>query len=269
MGGLKKYMPITYWTSLVGTLALIGFPLRPKDALIEAVARPVGGGSATLTARVDRVFVTALYSFRLLFLVFTAGSARRGEGAPARVAVVFRVPLVCWRFLRSSSAGRRFDGVRRLLRRFRPAGQRRWAGWRQLPRPAGYILHAFQGPVPYLAAPGRAGLVSLPVQPGHGGNAPPALRCALHALVNKYYFDEVNQRRRRRQRAPGNRLWRIGDVLIIDGGLVNGSAKLVGWASGVLRRLQSGYLYHYAFAMIVGLVLLLGWLLVGTWPVGR
>jgi NADH-quinone oxidoreductase subunit L len=79
-------------------------------------------------------------------------------------------------------------------------------------------------------------------------------------LVNKFYFDELYQAVfAGGSRALGTALWRVGDVALIDGALVNGSAKLVGWLSGVLRRLQTGYLYHYAFAMIIGLSVLLAW----------
>ena len=60
-------------------------------------------------------------------------------------------------------------------------------------------------------------------------------------------------------RALGKALWKVGDVFLIDGALVNGSAKLVGWSAGLMRRVQSGYLYHYAFAMIIGLAALLAW----------
>ena len=77
-------------------------------------------------------------------------------------------------------------------------------------------------------------------------------------LINKYYFDDFNQKVLARGSVGiGNVFWRFGDVMLIDGGLVNGSARLVGWASQVTRQLQSGYLYHYAFAMIIGLAVLL------------
>ena len=79
-------------------------------------------------------------------------------------------------------------------------------------------------------------------------------------LANKFYFDELYQVLfARGSRRLGTVLWRAGDIALIDGALVNGSAQLVGWFSGVLRRMQSGYLYHYAFAMIIGLSALLAW----------
>jgi len=81
-------------------------------------------------------------------------------------------------------------------------------------------------------------------------------------LINKFYFDDVNEK----VLAPATRgmgwvFWRVGDTTLIDGALVNGSARAVGWFSGVLRHLQSGYLFHYAFAMVIGLALLIGWVL--------
>jgi NADH-quinone oxidoreductase subunit L len=86
----------------------------------------------------------------------------------------------------------------------------------------------------------------------------------LHTLlVNKYYLDEFNERvLARGARGLGGIFWRIGDVAVIDGAMVNGSARLVGWMARVARHLQSGYLYHYAFAMIVGLSVLVGWVLI-------
>jgi NADH-quinone oxidoreductase subunit L len=84
-------------------------------------------------------------------------------------------------------------------------------------------------------------------------------------LVNKYYFDVFNEKiLAAGGRALGHALWRGGDMALIDGAAVNGSARLVGWVSGVVRNLQTGYLYHYAFATIVGLSVLLAWLLLRT-----
>ena len=82
-------------------------------------------------------------------------------------------------------------------------------------------------------------------------------------LVNKYYFDEINEKVvAGGARRLGTGLWRFGDETVIDGGMVNGSARVVGWLAGVVRQVQSGYLYHYAFAMIIGLAAMLGWLLI-------
>ena len=87
---------------------------------------------------------------------------------------------------------------------------------------------------------------------------------ALHKLpLNKYYFDDFNEKVvAGGARRVGTGLWRFGDETVIDGGMVNGSARVVGWLAGVVRQVQSGYLYHYAFAMIIGLAAMLGWLLI-------
>ena len=82
-------------------------------------------------------------------------------------------------------------------------------------------------------------------------------------LVNKYYFDWFNENVVcALVRGLGKGLWRGGDQILIDGGMVNGTANTVGWFGGLLRHLQSGYLYTYAFWTMIGLALLLGWFLV-------
>jgi len=82
-------------------------------------------------------------------------------------------------------------------------------------------------------------------------------------LVNKYYFDWFNENVVcALARGLGKGLWRGGDQILIDGGMVNGTANSVRWFGGLLRHLQSGYLYTYAFWTMIGLALLLGWFLV-------
>jgi NADH-quinone oxidoreductase subunit L len=81
-------------------------------------------------------------------------------------------------------------------------------------------------------------------------------------LINKYYLDQFNEKVLARfSTRLGNSLWRVGDVAIIDGVIVNGSARLIGWVSSVVRQIQTGYLYTYAFVMIIGLSLMIGWML--------
>ena len=132
--------------------------------------------------------------------------------------------------------------------------------------PLAYILHAFSAPVPYLALGGAVTAWYVYLRnPGLAESIRQRVQWLHSLLVNKYYFDDFNQNVLARGSVGlGNAFWRFGDVLIIDGGLVNGSARLVGWASQVTRQLQSGYLYHYAFAMIIGLAVLVGWLLLGA-----
>jgi NADH-quinone oxidoreductase subunit L len=129
---------------------------------------------------------------------------------------------------------------------------------------ASFILHALQGPAVWLAFAGVAVAwycyLKRPELPGVVRSKLPGL---YDLLDRKYYFDDLYIRGfAAGGRRVGQFLWKKGDELLIDGVLVNGTAQAVGRLSGVLRRIQTGYLYHYAFAMIIGLTLILGWLLV-------
>jgi NADH-quinone oxidoreductase subunit L len=123
------------------------------------------------------------------------------------------------------------------------------------------ILHGFTGPAVYIAAAGvfAAWFIYLK-RPDLAERLKVALSLPYRILDKKYGFDELYQRVfAGGGRALANRLWRTGDVLLIDGLIVNGAARVVGFCSRSLRLVQTGYLYHYAFAMIVGLLVLLGW----------
>ena len=127
--------------------------------------------------------------------------------------------------------------------------------------PVSFVLHAFGGPAIYLAI---AGVVTAwyiyMKQPDIADNIRQRFRGIYQLLINKYYADEFNDFVfAGGARGVGRLLWKIGDSVIIDGLIVNGSAKLVGWVAGIVRGIQTGYLYHYAFSMIIGLLLLLGW----------
>jgi NADH-quinone oxidoreductase subunit L len=277
MGGLKKYMPITYWTSLIGTLALIGFPgfagFFSKDALIEAVhesATP-GAGYAYWCVLLG-VFVTALYSFRLLFMVFH-GEERMDlhtkehlhESPPVVWAplVALAIPsiVVGWLTIEPLLFGEYFGESIFVLEEHNVLEEigETFEG------PAAFLLHAFTGSLAlYFAAAGafvawflyirRTTLPALIIQ-----RAAPLYR----VLVNKYYFDWFNENvMARLTRGIGVLLWNVGDRFLIDGFFVNGSARTVQALSGVVRRVQSGYLYHYAFAMVIGLAVLIGWFVV-------
>ena len=129
--------------------------------------------------------------------------------------------------------------------------------------PAAFIAHAFQGLPVYLAAAGvlTAWLFFLKY-PSWADAAQRRLKFFHTILINKYYFDWINEKIiAPLTRGVGWTLWKAGDQLLIDGAAVNGSARTVGWFAGVVRHTQSGYLYHYAFAMIIGLSALLTWLL--------
>ncbi len=274
MGGLRRYLPITYWTFLIGTLALIGFPgfagFFSKDALIEAVALSTTPGARyAFWCVLIGVFVTALYSFRLLFLVFH-GQERIDPHArehlhetPAVVTgplIALAIPSIIagWLMIEPLLFGTFFGDAIFVRPENDVLGQlgQDFAG------PGAFLLHAFtHSPALYLAAAGAATAWYLYLK---RPDIPVMLEqrfAGLHrVLMEKYYFDWFNDNViARGTRALGNTLWRVGDQIVIDGAMVNGTAKGIGLASRVLRRLQSGYLHHYAFAMVIGLVLLVGW----------
>ncbi|MFZ9039989.1 MAG: NADH-quinone oxidoreductase subunit L, partial [Gammaproteobacteria bacterium] len=128
-----------------------------------------------------------------------------------------------------------------------------------------FVLHGFAGPAVYLAAAGVVAAWYLYLKkPEMAAQFKQKLALPYRILDNKYYFDRFNEIVfAATARGLGQVLWRLGDALMIDGLVVNGSARLVGWFSGVVRHVQTGYLNHYAFAMISGLILLLGWVVLG------
>ena len=275
MGGLKKYMPITYWTCLIGALALIGFPafsgFFSKDALIEAV------GLSTLPAArygywcvLIGVFVTAFYTFRLVFMTFH-GQERMDEHTREHLhespwvvtlpLVLLAIPSVVigWPVVGSLLFGDYFGNAVYVA----PAHDVLARLGEQYHGPWAFVLHGLQSPILGLAAAGvmLAWYLYLK-QPQLAEQLRERAGWLYTLLVNKYYLDAFNERViAGGSRALGGLLWRGGDVAIIDGAAVNGSARLVGWLANVARGLQSGYLYHYAFATIMGLSALLAWLL--------
>ena len=275
MGGLRKYLPITYWTSLIGSLALIGFPgfsgFYSKDIIIEAVhASTIPGATIAYWAVLGGVFVTAFYSFRMFFLVFH-GEERFDEHTrehlhePPKVVtwplIALAVPSVVIGALTVASVvyGDFFDGVvyveegRDVLAEL---GE-------EFHGVLAFTLHALQTPVLWIALAGVAtAAVFYLVAPGIPRALDERLGWARRILDNKYGFDDFNQAVFARGSVGlGRRLWQRGDQRIIDGGLVDGSANRVGALAGVARHLQSGLLYHYAFAMIIGLLVLMTWFL--------
>jgi NADH-quinone oxidoreductase subunit L len=127
--------------------------------------------------------------------------------------------------------------------------------------PLQFIVHAFQAPTIWLAFAGWAAAWFLYIKrPDLPAVIADKFSMLYRLFAKKFYFDEAYQALFARGSVGlGTALWRVGDVALIDGGMVNGSARVVGWLSGVTRRLQSGFLYHYAFAMIIGLSVLLAW----------
>ena len=271
MGGLKKYLPITYWTSLVGSLALIGFPgfsgFFSKDGIIEAVHHSnIPGSEFAYFAVIAGVFITAFYSFRMFFLVFH-GEERMDKHTKDHLHEppwVVTVPLILLAipsvFIGGFTIGDMLfgdyfgsavyiadnhNGLAEVGKHFHGA----WA----------FVEHSFTGLPVYLAAFGvfSAYYIYL-VNPSVAENTKKRFSFIYNLLDRKYYFDEFNSALFGGGSLKlGDRLWKVGDVTFIDGLLVNGSAKFVGWFAGIARNLQTGMLYHYAFAMIIGVLMLL------------
>ena len=284
MGAVRKYMPITWITSLLGSLALIGTPLfsgfYSKDSIIEAVhgSNLAAAGFANF-AVLAGVFVTAFYSFRMYFLVFHGKErydqnpdAHHGDHhddyeshSPHESPWVVTVPLI---LLAIPSVVIGFMTIQPMLfgEFFKDAifiDAEKHAGMKTLADafhgPVAMALHAVSTAPFWLAL---AGVVVAwymylinPAVPAAMGRA---LRPLVVLLENKYYMDWINENiLARGARALGSGLWKVGDRTLIDGLLVNGSWKLVGMVSNWTRKLQTGYLYHYALVMILGIFLLM------------
>ena len=301
MGGLRKYMPITWITSLVGSLALIGTPFLSgfysKDSIIEAaaVAYHAGqpGAAFAYYAVLAGVFVTAFYSFRMYFLVFH-GEERFGKAddahhhehegdhddeeathdhhhglapgqKPHETPWVVWLPLVLlaipslfigYLAIEPMLYGDYFKGVIFIDHHAHPAME--------------HLAEEFHG----AAAMGVHSLTTLPFILALSGvvvswffymkrpDIPAAIQRRFSAIntlfENKYYFDKFNEVVfAGGARLLGKALWRGGDVAVIDGLVVNGAAKVVGWISSLTRLFQTGYVYHYAFTMIIGVFVLM------------
>jgi NADH-quinone oxidoreductase subunit L len=287
MGGLRKYMPITWITSLLGSLALIGTPLfsgfYSKDSIIEAVMEShLPGAGFAKFAVLAGVFVTAFYSFRLYFLVFH-GKERfdqnpdthadhhsdhhglGGQHVPHESPWVVTVPLV---LLAIPSVAVGYFTIEPMLfgEFFRDSILVNAASHPAMTE----LHHAFHGAWNMAIH----ALSTLPFALAIAGVAVsyymymvnPALPAAIQRifmpvfllLENKYYMDWFNENvLARGARALGHGLWKGGDQVIIDGAIVNGSWRLVAWISGTVRKVQSGYLYHYALVMIIGIFVLM------------
>ncbi len=272
MGGLKKHMPITYWTSLIGTLALIGFPgfagFFSKDAIIEAVElSKTPGAHIAYLAVLSGVYITALYSFRLVFMVFHGQermdhhTAEHLHESPAVVTVPLMALAVPSMVIGALGVGSMvfgdYFGNSIVVAHEHDV--------------LGHMAEEFHGVMPFVTH----GVTQLPFMLAMAGVASawflylhspgiPAKIAASFSLVHrilldKYGFDRFNEWFfAGGARGVGRLLWKVGDEGLIDGLLVNGSARAIGWWAGVVRMLQSGFLYHYAFAMILGLLVLLG-----------
>ncbi len=284
MGGIKKYMPITYWTALVGSLALIGFPgssgFFSKDLLIEAVKESHWHHGTTLGDQMTYwiaylsvllgVFVTALYSFRMFFLVFHGEERMDAETkshlheTPAVVTVpliMLAIPsaIIGWFTVGPVLFGSYFGDAIVVAKNHDVIGDMS-SGWHGS---LGLLEHAVMTPVFWLAASGvfTAWFLYLK-RPDIPATIKNKLSVAYTVLENKYYFDDLWIKGfAGGGRAIGRFLWQKGDQMLIDDMLVNGTARTVGRLAGAIRQIQTGYLYTYAFAMFIGLAALLGWLI--------
>ncbi len=273
MGGLYKYLPWTYGTFLIGTLALIGFPgfsgFFSKDAIIEAVrASQLAGSGFAYAAVLIGVFVTALYSFRLLFLVFHTQERMDAhtrehvhESPPVLIwpLVLLAIPSVIVGFITIGPMlfqGFFGEAIFVLPQHdvLKQIGAQFHGAW-------GFMIHGLTGwPGPLAMAGIVTAWLCYQKYPEIPGRIQNALAPLYRLLERKYYFDDFNDAvLAAGSRAIGRGLWHGGDEKTIDGVMVNGTANSIGWLSTVVRQVQSGYLYHYAFAIIIGLLLLLGW----------
>ena len=276
MGGIRKYMPWTYWTSLIGSLALIGFPgfsgFFSKDAIIEAVhhSHIAGSGYAYAVVLIG-VFITALYSFRMFFLVFHGEGPRDSHAkhhlkeSPKVVTVplvLLAIPSVGIGYLTMETMlfGDWFNNVLFVL----PQHDTLAELGKGIHGPNSMIAHGFMGPALYLAL---AGLIVAwfiyTKKPDVAEMIKARLAPLYRALDKKYWFDEAYQFLfAGGSRGLGNALWSKGDRFIIDTVIINGSARTVGRIADWARTIQTGYLFHYAIAMILGLLLLLTWFVI-------
>ncbi|MFC3625546.1 NADH-quinone oxidoreductase subunit L [Vogesella amnigena] len=300
MGGLRKYMPITWITSLLGSLALIGTPFfsgfYSKDSIIEAVhASHLPAAGFAYFAVIAGVFVTAFYSFRMYFLVFHGkerwmenhgehahhgdhddeepsddhhhglGPNDKPHESPWVVTLpllLLAIPSVVIGFFAIDPLlyGDFFKGVIHINHELHPALEEMG---HEFHGPVAMALHALSTLPFWLAAAGVAVAWFFYMK---APQIPAAIKqkfSAVHTLLeNKYYLDEIYFAVfAKGSRLLGTFFWKVGDMLLIDGLLVNGSARLVGFFSGVVRKLQTGFIYSYAAIMIVGvLVLMTYWL---------
>ena len=284
MGGLRKYMPITYWTVLIGALANAGIPpfsgFFSKDSIVEALhASTTPGHTFAYVLALGGVFVSALYSFRLVFFAFHGkerfndpipgaheeepGHDEHHHGPPHETPKVVTVPLVLLAIPSVIIGGlaiapmlygdwfgeaiAKTATMARLEEEFHGA--------------LGMMMHAVTSLPLWLALAGLATAWFLYIKrPDLPAVVKRRSGVLATILERKYGFDDFNDWFfAGGARRVGAGLWKWGDRTIIDGIMVNGTAKLIGWFAGMARRVQTGYIYHYAFTMILGVFAILTW----------
>ncbi len=290
MGGLRKYMPITCITFLIGSLALIGTPFfsgfYSKESIIEAVhVSHLAGAGFAYWAVLGGVFVTAFYSFRLYFLVFhgperydqdphshaaheaPTADAHHDHGKhsrPRETSWVMWLPLVLlaipsvvigYLTIQPMLYGD-FFGNAIFVSADHPVMKELAEAFHG---PLAMALHSGTTPALWLAVAG----VVLPwymylINPAVPAAIKRAFGPLYRLLDNKYYLDWISENIvMRGVRGLGTGLWKVGDQGLIDGAVVNGSWKLIGRIAGAMRWMQTGYIYHYAFAMLLGVFVLM------------
>jgi NADH-quinone oxidoreductase subunit L len=286
MGGLRKYMPITWLTCLLGSLALIGTPFfsgfYSKDEIIMAVhASQLPAAGFAYFAVLAGVFITAFYSFRLYFLVFHGKErfdqnpdAHHGhddhghhghDSKPHESPWVVTVPLI---LLAIPSVLIGFLTISPML--FGDFFKDAIFVNAEIHQAMTVLAAEFHGPVAlalhgFMAAPfwlALAGVVSAYYMYMVNPALPAAIKrrvMPIYTLLeNKYYMDWFNENvLAPAARGLGVALWKVGDQAVIDGAVVNGSWRIVGWISGVVRKIQTGYLYDYALTMVLGIFVLM------------
>jgi NADH-quinone oxidoreductase subunit L len=296
MGGLRKFMPITYWTVLIGGLANAGIPpfsgFFSKDTIIEALhASTTPGHTIAYVLAMAGVFVSAVYTFRLIFFAFHGeyrgakheGHEGHGEkhekahaeeephhhemhGPPHESPKVVTIPLILL-------------AIPSLLVGGRTIGPMVYGDWfgnavmkgevmeelaKEFHGPLGMVGHAFTSLALWLAVAGIALTWYLYIK---RPDLPAVVKAKFGVLATilerKYGFDDFNDWFfAGGARRVGTGLWSWGDKTIIDGIMVNGTARVIGWFAGVARRVQTGYINTYAFTMIFGVFVLLSFILI-------
>ncbi|HEX4331975.1 MAG TPA: NADH-quinone oxidoreductase subunit L [Usitatibacter sp.] len=285
MGGLRKYMPITYWTVLVGALANAGIPpfagFFSKDSIVEALgASHVPGATFAYLLALAGIYVSGLYSFRLVFFAFhgeerfethsdPASHAESHEepghdemhGKPHETPAVVTVPLILLAIpsviigaltIRPMLYGGWFDGaIAKTATMGELAGE--FHGWAEM------TLHAFATVPFWLSIAGVATAWFFFIyRPGLAGVVRRKLGFFVNILDRKYGFDDFyDWFFAGGARKVGTGLWAWGDKTIIDGIMVNGTARAIGMFAAFARKMQTGYIYTYAFTMILGVFALL------------
>lgn len=278
MGHLAKYLPITYATFLIGALSLSAIPpfsgFYSKDAIIEAVQRAtaIPGAHFAFICLLLSVFVTAFYIFRALFMTFHGKSRGHHDEEIKEPRWVILIPLMILA-VPSIALGiylvkpMLYASVPLLSKAIYVAPERDVLAQmaHDYHGPFMSIWHAFLSLPFWLAIAGIfcAWLfyIRLPELPG---KVQERFRIIYKILVDRYGLDAITNLVfvRGSQKLSGE-LYRVADMKIIDHSIVNGSGRGIAWLAKFMRHAQSGYLYHYAFAMILGLFGLLVWMLLG------